>query len=224
MAGAREGASARGLGEGAGLGGGRGVGRRAGPGAGRGAGAGASTRAPGCHRALRRGTLRRDGGALLGPQRPGGGYWGASAGWGCGRWRPAALGSASAPAAPPGSYQERIKLAAREPAFWGPLAPGRSRVGHPLPHGGGGCDFHLGRISWFLGGQLNVSGEWAWGPGRPQLPRWGPRARRAAAPHAPPSALRHRSPASDAATPPPPAGPAPTPRSWLALPAPPPRV
>ncbi|XDC81025.1 hypothetical protein R6Z07F_012198 [Ovis aries] len=65
--------------------------------------------------------------------------------------------SASAPAAPPGSYQERIKLAAREPAaFWGPLA--RDALVWDTPyHTVSDCDFRSGRISWFLGGQLNVS-------------------------------------------------------------------
>lgn len=75
--------------------------------------------------------------------------------------------SASAPVAPPGSYQERIALAAREPAaFWGPLA--RDALVWDTPyHTVSDCDFRSGRISWFLGGQLNVSGEWSWGPGRP---------------------------------------------------------
>ncbi|KAM9682109.1 acetyl-coenzyme A synthetase 2-like, mitochondrial isoform 2-T2 [Dama dama] len=65
--------------------------------------------------------------------------------------------SASAPAAPPGSYQERIALAAREPAaFWGPLA--RDALVWDTPyHTVSDCDFRSGRISWFLGGQLNVS-------------------------------------------------------------------
>ncbi|XP_070237290.1 acetyl-coenzyme A synthetase 2-like, mitochondrial [Bos mutus] len=65
--------------------------------------------------------------------------------------------SASAPVAPPGSYQERIALAAREPAaFWGPLA--RDALVWDTPyHTVSDCDFRSGRISWFLGGQLNVS-------------------------------------------------------------------
>ena len=80
---------------------------------------------------------------------------------------PDLLASAFAPVAPPGSYQERIALAAREPAaFWGPLA--RDALVWDTPyHTVSDCDFRSGRISWFLGGQLNVSGEWAWGPGRP---------------------------------------------------------
>ncbi|OWK03221.1 hypothetical protein Celaphus_00007610 [Cervus elaphus hippelaphus] len=59
--------------------------------------------------------------------------------------------------APPGSYQERIALAAREPAaFWGPLA--RDALVWDTPyHTVSDCDFRSGRISWFLGGQLNVS-------------------------------------------------------------------
>ncbi|XP_025119909.1 acetyl-coenzyme A synthetase 2-like, mitochondrial isoform X3 [Bubalus kerabau] len=65
--------------------------------------------------------------------------------------------SAFAPVAPPGSYQERIALAAREPAaFWGPLA--RDALVWDTPyHTVSDCDFRSGRISWFLGGQLNVS-------------------------------------------------------------------
>lgn len=80
---------------------------------------------------------------------------------------PRLWGSASAPAAPAGSYQERIALAASEPAaFWGPLA--RDVLVWDTPyHTVSDCDFRSGRIGWFLGGQLNVSGEWAWGPGRP---------------------------------------------------------
>ncbi|XP_059976475.1 acetyl-coenzyme A synthetase 2-like, mitochondrial isoform X2 [Mesoplodon densirostris] len=65
--------------------------------------------------------------------------------------------SASAPAAPAGSYQERIALAASEPAaFWGPLA--RDVLVWDTPyHTVSDCDFRSGRIGWFLGGQLNVS-------------------------------------------------------------------
>ncbi|TKC51058.1 hypothetical protein EI555_006987, partial [Monodon monoceros] len=64
---------------------------------------------------------------------------------------------ASAPAAPAGSYQERIALAASEPAaFWGPLA--RDVLVWDTPyHTVSDCDFRSGRIGWFLGGQLNVS-------------------------------------------------------------------
>lgn len=106
---------------------------------------------------------------------------------------PRLWGSASAPAAPAGSYQERIALAASEPAaFWGPLA--RDVLVWDTPyHTVSDCDFRSGRIGWFLGGQLNVSGEWAWGPGRPSSrgPR-GPRAQPAAAPHAPSSAFGTR--------------------------------
>lgn len=73
----------------------------------------------------------------------------------------------SAPAAPPGSYQERIALAAREPAaFWGPLAKDVLVWDTPY-HTVSDCDFRSGKIGWFLGGQLNVSGEWARGPWRP---------------------------------------------------------
>uniref|UniRef100_A0A8D0X3W5 Propionate--CoA ligase n=1 Tax=Sus scrofa TaxID=9823 RepID=A0A8D0X3W5_PIG len=63
----------------------------------------------------------------------------------------------SAPAAPPGSYQERIALAAREPAaFWGPLAKDVLVWDTPY-HTVSDCDFRSGKIGWFLGGQLNVS-------------------------------------------------------------------
>ncbi|XP_059979066.1 acetyl-coenzyme A synthetase 2-like, mitochondrial isoform X5 [Lagenorhynchus albirostris] len=70
---------------------------------------------------------------------------------------PRLWGSASAPAAPAGSYQERIALAASEPAaFWGPLA--RDVLVWDTPyHTVSDCDFRSGRIGWFLGGQLNVS-------------------------------------------------------------------
>uniref|UniRef100_A0A8D1LXS4 Propionate--CoA ligase n=1 Tax=Sus scrofa TaxID=9823 RepID=A0A8D1LXS4_PIG len=65
----------------------------------------------------------------------------------------------SAPAAPPGSYQERIALAAREPAaFWGPLAKDVLVWDTPY-HTVSDCDFRSGKIGWFLGGQLNVSGD-----------------------------------------------------------------
>ncbi|XP_058893571.1 acetyl-coenzyme A synthetase 2-like, mitochondrial isoform X2 [Kogia breviceps] len=70
---------------------------------------------------------------------------------------PRLWGSTSAPAAPAGSYQERIALAASEPAaFWGPLA--RDVLVWDTPyHTVSDCDFRSGRIGWFLGGQLNVS-------------------------------------------------------------------
>ncbi|XP_033696928.1 acetyl-coenzyme A synthetase 2-like, mitochondrial isoform X1 [Delphinus delphis] len=70
---------------------------------------------------------------------------------------PRLWGSASALAAPAGSYQERIALAASEPAaFWGPLA--RDVLVWDTPyHTVSDCDFRSGRIGWFLGGQLNVS-------------------------------------------------------------------
>uniref|UniRef100_A0A8C3YKQ1 Acetyl-coenzyme A synthetase n=1 Tax=Catagonus wagneri TaxID=51154 RepID=A0A8C3YKQ1_9CETA len=63
----------------------------------------------------------------------------------------------SASATPPGSYQERIALAAREPAaFWGPLA--RDVLVWDTPyHTVSDCDLRSGKIGWFLGGQLNVS-------------------------------------------------------------------
>ncbi|XP_028353803.1 acetyl-coenzyme A synthetase 2-like, mitochondrial [Physeter macrocephalus] len=75
---------------------------------------------------------------------------------------PRLWGSASAPAAPAGSYQERIALAASEPAaFWGPLA--RDVLVWDTPyHTVSDCDFRSGRIGWFLGGQLNVSGLQGW--------------------------------------------------------------
>ncbi|KAK2109424.1 hypothetical protein P7K49_009170 [Saguinus oedipus] len=80
--------------------------------------------------------------------------------------------AAAAAAAQPGSYQALSVLAAQEPAaFWGPLA--RDTLVWDTPyHTVWDCDFSSGKIGWFLGGQLNVSGEWASGdPGRPQLLR-----------------------------------------------------
>ncbi|XP_057386126.1 acetyl-coenzyme A synthetase 2-like, mitochondrial isoform X2 [Balaenoptera acutorostrata] len=70
---------------------------------------------------------------------------------------PRLWGSASVPAAPAGSYRERLALAASEPAaFWGPLA--RDVLVWDTPfHTVSDCDFRSGRIGWFLGGQLNVS-------------------------------------------------------------------
>lgn len=76
----------------------------------------------------------------------------------------------AAAAAQPGSYQAQSAQAARAPAaFWGPLA--RDTLVWDTPyHTVWDCDFSSGKIGWFLGGQLNVSGEWAVGdPGRPQL-------------------------------------------------------
>lgn len=65
----------------------------------------------------------------------------------------------AAPAAQPGSYQALSAQAAREPAaFWGPLA--RDTLVWDTPyHTVWDCDFSSGKIGWFLGGQLNVSGE-----------------------------------------------------------------
>ncbi|XP_057559894.1 acetyl-coenzyme A synthetase 2-like, mitochondrial isoform X2 [Hippopotamus amphibius kiboko] len=70
---------------------------------------------------------------------------------------PRLCSSAWVPAAPTSSYQERIALAAREPAaFWGQLA--RDALVWDTPyHTVSDCDFRSGRIGWFLGGQLNVS-------------------------------------------------------------------
>ncbi|XP_010991044.3 acetyl-coenzyme A synthetase 2-like, mitochondrial isoform X1 [Camelus dromedarius] len=70
---------------------------------------------------------------------------------------PRPWGSAPAPAAWSGSYQERRAQAVREPAaFWGPLA--RDGLVWDTPyHTVYDCDFRSGRIGWFLGGQLNVS-------------------------------------------------------------------
>lgn len=70
----------------------------------------------------------------------------------------------SAPAAvQPASYPTLRVQAARQPAaFWGPLA--RDTLVWDTPfHTVWDCDFSSGKIGWFLGGQLNVSGEWAAG-------------------------------------------------------------
>lgn len=65
----------------------------------------------------------------------------------------------------PGSYQAQSAQAARDPAaFWGPLA--RDTLVWDTPyHTVWDCDFSSGKIGWFLGGQLNVSGEWTTGGG-----------------------------------------------------------
>lgn len=62
-------------------------------------------------------------------------------------------------AAQPGSYPALSAQAAQEPAaFWGPLA--RDTLVWDTPyHTVWDCDFRTGKIGWFLGGQLNVSGE-----------------------------------------------------------------
>lgn len=83
---------------------------------------------------------------------------------------PSGSAPAVAAAAQPGSYPALSAQAAREPAaFWGSLA--RDTLVWDTPyHTVWDCDFSSGKIGWFLGGQLNVSGEWASGdPGRPQL-------------------------------------------------------
>lgn len=72
------------------------------------------------------------------------------------------LGSVPA-IAQPGSYPALSAQAAQEPAaFWGPLA--RDILVWDTPfHTVWDCDFRTGKIGWFLGGQLNVSGEWVVG-------------------------------------------------------------
>lgn len=85
---------------------------------------------------------------------------------------PSGSAPAVAAASQPSSYPALSAQAAREPAaFWGPLA--RDTLVWDTPyHTVWDCDFSTGKIGWFLGGQLNVSGEWASGdPGRPQLLR-----------------------------------------------------
>lgn len=71
--------------------------------------------------------------------------------------------AASADTAHPASYRMLREQAARQPAaFWGPLA--RDLLVWDTPYQTvWDCDFSSGKIGWFLGGQLNVSGEWAAG-------------------------------------------------------------
>lgn len=59
----------------------------------------------------------------------------------------------------PASYPTLRAQAVRQPAaFWGPLA--RDTLVWDIPyHTVWDCDFSSGKIGWFLGGQLNVSGE-----------------------------------------------------------------
>lgn len=72
-------------------------------------------------------------------------------------------GSALAAAAQPASYPAQRLLAAQQPAaFWGPLAQDTLVWDTPY-HTVWDCDLRSGKIGWFLGGQLNVSGEWAAG-------------------------------------------------------------
>lgn len=67
----------------------------------------------------------------------------------------------------PASYPALRALAERQPdAFWGPLA--RDTLVWDTPfHTVWDCDLSSGKIGWFLGGQLNVSGEWAAGTRAP---------------------------------------------------------
>lgn len=93
--------------------------------------------------------------------------------------RAASGASGSDPAAAPASYQALSAQAARDPAaFWGPLA--RDSLVWDAPyHTVCDCDLRGGRVGWFLGGRLNVSGEWPRGPreARPEPPaRCTPRA------------------------------------------------
>lgn len=67
----------------------------------------------------------------------------------------------------PTSYPELKALAERQPdAFWGPLAREMLVWDNPF-HTVWDCDLNSGKIGWFLGGQLNVSGEWAAGSRAP---------------------------------------------------------
>jgi acetyl-CoA synthetase len=113
-------------------------------------------------------SLGRGVGRLLGSLR---GRWG-QLGWPqcsvSAQLRAASGPSGSAPTAaaattPPGSYPALSAQAAHEPAaFWGPLA--RDTLVWDTPyHTVWDCDFSTGKIGWFLGGQLNVSGELAAG-------------------------------------------------------------
>lgn len=74
---------------------------------------------------------------------------------------PAAAAAAAAVQA--ASYPTlRVQAAQQPAAFWGPLA--RDTLVWDTPyHTVWDCDFSSGKIAWFLGGQLNVSGEWAVG-------------------------------------------------------------
>ncbi|KAF6284064.1 acyl-CoA synthetase short chain family member 1 [Rhinolophus ferrumequinum] len=70
----------------------------------------------------------------------------------------------SAPAAvQTASYPKlRVQAAQQPAAFWGPLA--RDTLVWDTPyHTVWDCDFSSGKIGWFLGGQLNVSGN-CWRP------------------------------------------------------------
>lgn len=71
--------------------------------------------------------------------------------------------TSAADPAQPASYPTLRVLASRQPAaFWGQLARD-TLVWDTLYHTVWDCDFSSGKIGWFLGGQLNVSGEWAAG-------------------------------------------------------------
>lgn len=60
------------------------------------------------------------------------------------------------------TYQDLVQFSLEDPeTFWGVLA--RERLIWVKPHQTvKDCDFTQGRVRWFLGGQLNVSGEWSW--------------------------------------------------------------
>lgn len=72
-------------------------------------------------------------------------------------------GSVPAAGVQPASYPTlRVQAAQQPAAFWGPLAQETLLWDTPY-HTVWDCDFSSGKIGWFLGGQLNVSGEWAVG-------------------------------------------------------------
>lgn len=57
------------------------------------------------------------------------------------------------------SYQDLFRLSVTDPnRFWGSAAADRLRWVKPF-HRVQDCDLRSGKISWFLGGKLNVSGE-----------------------------------------------------------------
>lgn len=57
------------------------------------------------------------------------------------------------------SYQDLLRLSVTDPnRFWGSAAADRLRWVKPF-HQVQDCDLRRGKISWFLGGKLNVSGE-----------------------------------------------------------------
>lgn len=59
----------------------------------------------------------------------------------------------------PRNHQELYQLSVEQAdVFWGALARSRLMWSNPF-HSVSDCNFQQGKVSWFLGGQLNVAGK-----------------------------------------------------------------